>query len=84
MIDRKKLRAAHSGSIETCYPLKEAAIWVRQHLTWTGLEFEKTLKVRSCRDVIKHLKANGLKISEGYFDHTNPVTKKKVFRWDLL
>lgn len=78
------LRHSHSGSIETCYPLKEAAKWVRKHLTWTGREFENALGVRSCRDIMKHLKANGLNISEGYFDHTDPLTKKKVYRWDLL
>ena len=84
MIDRKKLRAAHSGSIETCYPLKKAAAWVRKHLTWTGLEFEDALGVRSCRDVMKHLRANGLNICDAYFDHTSAATGKKVYRWDLL
>jgi len=83
MIDRKKLRAAHSGSIETSKGLKVAAKWVRQRLSWTSIQMTKGLGCVSARDICRHLRANGLNISRARYERMTE-DKKRVYRWDLL
>lgn len=79
----KTMLKNHSGSIETSKLLKRADKWVRAKLTWTSREMRDAFDSCAPRDVIRHLKSNGLNISPARHERTTE-DGRRVFRWDLL
>ena len=82
-MNSKILRKNHSGNLETSKPLKHAASWVRQHMSWTSIEMAAGLCTVSPRDLCRHLRSNGMNISPARYERTTSEGKR-VFRWDLL
>lgn len=77
------LRRSHSGSIETSEILKRADLWVSRRFVFTSIEMQKALNLVSVRDVLRHLRSNGVPISPAKYERTTE-SGSRVFRYELL
>lgn len=78
----KSMRENHIGDVETSGRLKEGLAYMRRYgrLGPTGLKIAKDLNCTSPRDLMRHLKRNGLPISKAIYAGRSE-NGRPMFRW---